>query len=120
MHGTLRNRRNARMVQVLTSQTFEEKILKEKKPMIVDFWAAWCGPCRMLAPVFEELEKEFEGKIGFGKINIDENTDIASQMSISSIPCMVFFSKGKEVGRMVGMMPKSELKKQISDHLKHA
>ncbi len=108
------------MVTSLTSQTFQEKVLKSTKPVIVDFWAAWCGPCKMLSPLFEEMEGEFKGKLEFAKINIDENEDVAQTHQIMSIPCLVIFSHGKEEGRIVGMMPKTELKRLIESHLKNA
>ncbi|MEK6821175.1 MAG: thioredoxin [archaeon] len=105
------------MVHDLTGQSFENEVLKAKKPVIVDFWAAWCGPCKMLAPIFEELEGEMKAKLTFAKIDIDAHPDIASDMGIASIPCLIIFSHGKEVGRVIGLMPKAALKKQIEAHL---
>jgi thioredoxin 1 len=106
------------MVMVLSSATFENEVLKHKTPVIVDFWAAWCAPCKMLAPRFEELEPEYKGKLKFAKINVDENPDIAQANEITGIPCLVIFSGGKEIGRIVGLMPKSELKNKIDENLK--
>ncbi|MEK6970913.1 MAG: thioredoxin [archaeon] len=105
------------MVMPLTTGTFEKEVLKHSTPVIVDFWAVWCAPCKMLAPRFEELESEYQGKLKFAKINVDENPETAQAHEISGIPCLVLFSHGKEIGRIVGLMPKSELKKQIDEQL---
>ncbi len=106
------------MVHELTANTFENEVVHGKKPYIIDFWAAWCGPCKMLAPMFEELEKDYKGKLMFAKFNIDAYEEIARQYEIMSIPCLVVFSKGKEVDRIVGLSPKSEMKKLIDAALK--
>lgn len=108
------------MVQELTANTFEANVINGKGNYIIDFWAAWCGPCKMLAPIFQELEPDYKGKLHFGKVNIDENDSIARELGIMSIPCLVVFSKGKEVDRIVGLMPKGELKKLIDAALKKA
>ena len=106
------------MVQELTDMTFHSEVIAGKKPYIIDFWAAWCGPCKMLAPIFEEVEKDYKGKLHFAKLNIDQYETLARTHEIMSIPCLVVFSKGKEVERIVGLMPKGELKKQIDAALK--
>lgn len=106
------------MVQELTAATFQSEVMEGKKAFIIDFWAAWCGPCKMLAPIFEELEGEFKGKLHFAKLNIDAHEELARQFEIMSIPCMVVFSKGREVDRIVGLTPKSELKKLIDAAVK--
>lgn len=81
--------------------------------MVIDFWATWCGPCRMLAPVVEELEKEYEGRVKIGSCNVDENQDAAAKLGIRSIPTLLFFKDGKLVDRSVGVVPKSDLAQKI-------
>ena len=105
------------MVQELNSNNFESNVLQSKIPTIVDFWAAWCGPCKLLSPIFEELEKEFKGKLNFAKINVDENPVIGQNYDIMSIPCLIMFHKGKEAHRFVGLMQKAELKRLVTDAL---
>ncbi|MFT4326557.1 MAG: thioredoxin [Candidatus Woesearchaeota archaeon] len=80
---------------------------------IVDFWAPWCGPCKMLGPIFEELSGEYEGKLNFVKVNVDENGDLAGQFGISGIPCMIIMKDGEEVDRIVGFNEKDQLKQKI-------
>lgn len=106
------------MVQELTDNTFQSEVIQGRKNYLVDFWAAWCGPCKMLAPIFEEMEKEYKGKLHFAKLNIDTYESLARENEIMSIPCLIVFSKGKEVQRIVGLLPKAELKKQIDAVLK--
>jgi len=101
----------------LSSSNFDET-LKNNENVVVDFWAEWCMPCRMIAPVVEELAKEYAGKVVFGKLNTDENPTIAARYGISAIPTMIFFKKGKPVDQIVGAMPKSELKRWVERNLK--
>lgn len=101
------------MVQELTDMTFHSEVIAGKKPYIIDFWAAWCGPCKMLSPIFEELEKDYKGKLHFAKLNIDQYEKLARDYEIMSIPCLVVFSKGKEVDRIIGLAPKGEMKRLI-------
>lgn len=105
------------MVTELNSANFEDEVTKSSIPVIVDFWAAWCGPCKVLSPLFEELEKDFKGKLKFAKMNVDENPDISQQYEIMSIPCLVVIHKGKETGRIIGLVPKAEMKKLIEHEL---
>jgi len=96
--------------------SFKEVILKYDN-VVVDFWAEWCGPCRMIAPIIDELAKEYAGKVVFAKLNVDEAENIAIEYGISAIPTLIFFKKGKPVDMMVGVHPKSEIKKWIDNIL---
>lgn len=101
------------MVQELTDQSFETDVLQSKLPVIIDFWASWCGPCKMLAPIFEETSKEYQGKLKFAKLNTEEFEDIAANNMVTGIPCLIIFHNGEEAGRIVGFMPKPMLKQKI-------
>ena len=93
----------------LSSENFEKEVLKSEKPVLVDFYADWCGPCNAMAPVIEELATELDGKAKVGKINVDENSDIAVEYNIMSIPTLIIFQNGKEEKRLVGLRDKEEL-----------
>ena len=93
--------------------TFDESVIKAKMPVLVDFWAPWCGPCKMVAPVVDELAEEYDGKVGFVKINVDDNPKIASQYGIMGMPALIVFKDGKPVTNIVGFRPKDELKKSL-------
>mgnify|MGYP000680996194 CR=1 FL=1 len=99
---------------VLTDDNFEEEVIKAETPVLVDFWAEWCGPCRMIGPVIEEIAEEFAGKIKVGKLNVDQNQGTAAKYRISSIPTLLFFKGGKLVEQMVGVQPKSKLVEVIN------
>ena len=93
----------------LTSENFENEVLKSEKPVLVDFWEEWCGPCRMMAPVVEELEKEMGNEVKFAKINIDECPDLAEKYNVMSIPTFKCFKNGTETGTTVGVQGKGDL-----------
>ena len=92
---------------------FDELVIKSKTPVLVDFWAPWCGPCRMVAPIVEELAKEYEGKVTFFKLNVDDNQAISQKFGVMSIPSLIVFKDGKPVTNIVGYRPKPELKKSL-------
>ncbi|MBN1640998.1 MAG: thioredoxin [Anaerolineae bacterium] len=92
---------------------FEDKVLNAELPVLVDFWAPWCGPCRMLGPIIEDLSGEYAGKMVFAKVNTDESPSIPGQYDIMSIPSLLLFKSGRLVGRTVGMRPKAALKEWI-------
>ncbi len=102
----------------LDEKNFEAEVKKADVPVIVDFWAEWCGPCKLMAPVFEELSSEYSGKMKFGKLNVDENQILAEEFGIRSIPTLAVFKGGKVVDNIIGYYPKPALKEQISRFVK--
>ena len=100
-----------------TDQNFKTDVLESKEPVVVDFWAPWCGPCRIVSPVIEELSKEYEGKVKVGKLNVDENPQTAGTYGVMSIPSVLFFKNGSPVKTMVGAQPKENYKKAIDESL---
>ncbi|MEY3197078.1 MAG: Thioredoxin [Pseudomonadota bacterium] len=97
------------MVGHVTDGEFKEKVLESDLPVVVDFWAEWCGPCKMLAPTLDEVSKELAGKVKILKMNVDENPNIPSALGIRGIPTMILFKKGENIGTKVGALPKSSL-----------
>jgi thioredoxin 1 len=101
------------MALELTDANFEENILKSDKPALVDFWAVWCGPCRMVGPIVEELAKDYEGKAIVGKVDVDNNPEIAQKYGIRNIPTILFIKDGEVVDKQVGASPKATLAEKI-------
>lgn len=106
------------MALEFTDSNFEELVIKSDKPVLVDFWAEWCGPCRMVGPVVEELSKEYEGKAVIGKVNVDHNPSISAQFGIRNIPTLLFFKGGQLVDKQVGAVPKNVLAGKLEAQLK--
>ncbi|WP_297971089.1 thioredoxin, partial [uncultured Capnocytophaga sp.] len=94
------------MALQITDASFDEVVLKSDKPVLVDFWATWCGPCRMLGPVIEELATEYEGRVVVGKVDVDNNQEFAAKYGVRNIPTVLLFKDGEVVGRQVGVAPK--------------
>ncbi|MBI4056244.1 MAG: thioredoxin [Elusimicrobia bacterium] len=97
----------------LTDASFDKDVLQSNQPVLVDFWAPWCGPCRMLSPVVEELAKEYTGKVMVAKLNTDEHPNTATRFKITAIPTLLFFKGGKVVEHLVGVYSKAEIKKRL-------
>ena len=102
---------------VATDQNFEEEVIKSTVPVVIDFWAAWCGPCKMIAPTLDELAQEFAGKAKIGKLNVDENREIAGKYGIRGIPSLLLFKDGEIKDQMVGVHSKQEISNMISKSL---
>jgi thioredoxin 1 len=105
------------MAVEFTDANFEELALKSDKPVLVDFWAEWCGPCRMVGPIVEEIANDFDGKAIVGKVNVDTNPEIASKYGIRSIPTIVFLKNGEIVDKSVGAVPKAQLTEKLNAQL---
>ncbi len=101
----------------LTDSNFEELVLKSDKPVLVDFWAEWCGPCRMVAPIVSEISTEYEGKAVVGKLDVDSNPEVAQKYGIRNIPTILFFKNGEVADKQVGAVPKSMLTAKIENLL---
>lgn len=105
------------MAEKFTSSNWNEQVLQSDKPVLVDFWAEWCGPCRMIGPIVEEIAKEYDGKAVIGKLNVDENGDIAMNYGIRSIPTLLVFKGGQIVDKVVGAVPKTAITQKIDAQL---
>jgi thioredoxin 1 len=101
----------------VTDSTFQAEVLSSTEPVLVDFWATWCGPCRMVAPIVEEIAGEQAGKLKVAKIDVDQNPQVAQQFGVMSIPTLIVFKGGQPVERLVGYMPKAKLMQAIQPHL---
>jgi thioredoxin 1 len=101
----------------LTTDSFKTTVTSAATPVLVDFWAPWCGPCKAIAPILEELASELDGKLTIAKVNIDDHGDVATEYGIRAIPTMLLFKDGKVVEQLVGMMPKAALKAKLAAHV---
>ncbi len=97
----------------LNKNNFEQEVMNSDKPVLVDFWASWCGPCRMLAPVIEEIAEEFDGRVKVGKVNVDDENELAVRYQIMSIPTVILFKNGKAVDSFVGVRPKAQIEEML-------
>ncbi len=104
-------------VKQVTNDTFQTEVLESETPVLVDFWAEWCGPCRMVAPVLDEVAEEMDGQVQIAKVNVDENRELAFQYQVSSIPTMILFKGGEVADRVLGAMPKNAIQKFLGNHV---
>lgn len=101
----------------ISANNFNEEVLQSSQPVLVDFWAEWCGPCKIVGPILAELSEEYDGKFKIAKLNVDENPDLVGQYNVMSIPTMKFFKNGEIVGELVGAAPKNMIEAEMQKHL---
>jgi thioredoxin 1 len=101
----------------MTDSNFQQEVLSSDRPVLVDFWAEWCGPCKMIAPIVEELAQEYDGKLKVGKVDVDSNQHVSMQFGVRSIPTLLIFKSGKVVEQVIGAVPKRLLAEKIAKHL---
>ncbi len=101
----------------VSDTSFEQEVLQSDKPVLVDFWAEWCGPCRLIGPIVDELATEYEGRAKFTKVNVDDNPDISMKFNIRSIPTLLIFKGGEVVDQVIGAVPKSQLTRKLDAHV---
>lgn len=99
----------------LSNENFNKEVLNSEKPVLVDFWATWCGPCKMIAPIISEISEEFNNKVKVGKVNVDEEKELAIKYGISSIPTLIIFKDGKIAKTLIGFRPKEEIKEVLNN-----
>lgn len=107
----------SKSIQIVNQQNFDSEVLKSDKPVLVDFWAAWCGPCRMVSPVIDQLADEYEGKLKVAKVNVDENPELAGKYDIMSIPSVFLFNNGSKVDGIIGARPKQAFDEMLRKHV---
>ena len=105
------------MALEITDQNFQEVVLDSDKPVLVDFWATWCGPCRTIAPIVDELHNELEGKAVIGKVDVDSNSDTPTKYGVRNIPTLLVFKNGEVVDKLVGAVPKSQILEKLQAHM---
>lgn len=101
----------------ITTDNFEQEVLQSDVPVLVDFWADWCMPCKMVAPVLEEMSKEYEGKLKIGELDVDSQADLAARYNVVSIPTLMIFKNGEVVGQQIGAAPRDRLEKLVEPHM---
>jgi len=104
-------------ILTLTEENFDEQLTKIRQPILVDFWASWCGPCKIIGPTLEELAAELDGRAHIGKIDVEANADLANRFGVSSIPTLILFKNGKIVDQLIGAAPKEQIRRMVQQHL---
>lgn len=102
---------------IINESNFEQEVVNSNMPVLLDFWASWCGPCKMLLPVIDEIAQEYESKIKVGKVNTDDNMSLTTQFQITSVPCIIVFKNGKAINKIVGFKPKNKIIEEIENLL---